>query len=105
MVEDTHMAEAELTSATVRQDAAQQLTAGSKALFQAYAEDADNWSGNPLVGGNVEHTLENNGHLTHLKKLNLLTTFESDDLMWIVFTCAGIEYAKAAFGIYIEEGC
>jgi len=34
MVEDTHMAEAELTSATVRQDAAQQLTAGSKALFQ-----------------------------------------------------------------------
>jgi hypothetical protein len=29
------------------------LTEQSKALFLAYAKDAGNWGGTPLVGGNV----------------------------------------------------
>lgn len=69
------------------------LTPASLALFLAYAKDAANWSGNPLVGGNVGGSKQDAGNLTDLKKHRLLVTFESDHESWVRFTEAGIELA------------
>jgi len=70
-----------------------ELTVASKALFLAYANDAGNWGGIPLVGGNVGGSRADAGNLTDLKKKGLLCTFESDKLEWVSFTPAGIDYA------------
>ena len=77
------------------------LTEKSKALFKAYAEDAGNWNGTPLVGGNVGGSQEDNGNLTHLKKLGLVETFEYGKEIWISFTDKGRALAKK-MGIEIE---
>jgi hypothetical protein len=77
------------------------LTDASKALFIEYAKDAGNWSGNPLVGGNVKQTQEHNGNLTHLKKAGLLTTFRDEGCTWIQFTETGVAFA-AELGIKIS---
>lgn len=72
-----------------------QITERSKALFLDYAKDAGNWSGTPLVGGNVGTEKEDQGNLTQLKQAGLLTTFDGDRReMWIEFTPAGREFAK-----------
>lgn len=63
------------------------LTPKSLQLFLDYAADADNWSGTPLVGGNVGGSKEDRGNLTQLKRAKLLTT-------WISFTDAGRAFAK-----------
>ena len=63
-------------------------------LFKAYAADAGNWGGTPLVGGNVKQTLEHNGNLTHLKKAGMVITFKSDNCTWLEFTDAGLAFAK-----------
>lgn len=78
------------------------ITTGSLELFKAYAHDAGNWSGNPLVGGNVRQTPEHNGYLTHLKKLGLVKTFSEGGCVWIKFTEFGKMYA-AEMGIVITE--
>ncbi len=70
------------------------LTKGSHELFMAYAEDSCNWGGSPLVGGNVESSTVNNGHLTDLKKSGLIRTVKDDGDVWVEFTESGIEYAK-----------
>lgn len=71
------------------------LTPDSRELFKALAEDAGNWSGTPLIGGNVELTKEERGNLTHLKRLGLVTTYTDDErLIWASFTPAGIELAE-----------
>lgn len=78
-----------------------QITDRSKELFIAYAEDADNWGGTPLVGGNVGGSKEDRGNLTQLKLADLLTTFDDGEgCIWIEFTPKGLEYA-AALGIKI----
>jgi hypothetical protein len=70
------------------------LTERSKQLFLEYAGDAPNWSGNPLVGGNVGGSKEDRGNLTQLKKAGLITTFVDEGQTWIIFTQAGKEFAK-----------
>lgn len=70
-----------------------QITDRSKELFKAYARDAANWSGTPLVGGNVGGSKEDRGNLTQLKQAGLLETFVSDGCTWIQFTAAGKEFA------------
>lgn len=79
-----------------------QITETSKAVFIAYAKDAGNWSGMPLVGGNVGGGKEERGNLTQLKKAGLIKTEETKDRIngriqtdsWVVFTEDGIAYAK-----------
>lgn len=78
------------------------ITEASLRLFLAYAEDAANWNGTPLVGGNVGGTKEERGNLTQLKQANLLKTFRDDGLLWVRFTDAGIALA-ARHGITIYE--
>lgn len=74
------------------------ITQKSTELFLAYARDAANWSGNPLIGGNVGGSKEERGNLTQLKRAGLIQTFRSDGLDWIEFTTAGVELA-ASHGI------
>ena len=65
------------------------LTETSLQLFLAYAKDAGNWSGTPLVGGNVGGSKEERGNLTQLKRAGLVETFKDDGQTWLSFTEAG----------------
>jgi hypothetical protein len=65
------------------------ITVQSLALFLAYAKDAGNWSGQPLVGGNVGGSKEDRGNLTQLKRAKLITTSEDEGNTWLRFTEAG----------------
>ena len=76
------------------------ITGKSLNLFLLYAKDACNWSGTPLVGGNVENTKEDRSNLTQLKKMGLITTDISDDCVWLYFTDKGKEWATK-YGIEI----
>jgi hypothetical protein len=78
------------------------ITETSKSLFLAYARDAGNWSGQPLVGGNVGGTKEQRGNLTQLKRAGLITTFRDEGCDWIQFTDAGKAFA-AEHGIVIAD--
>ena len=64
------------------------ITEASLKVFMAYAKDAGNWNGTPLVGGNVGGSKEERGNLTQLKRAGLIETFQ-DDGLWISFTEAG----------------
>jgi hypothetical protein len=70
------------------------ITEQSLQVFLAYARDAGNWSGTPLVGGNVGGSKEERGNLTQLKRAGLITTFVDEGNAWIVFTDAGVELAR-----------
>lgn len=70
------------------------ITETSKALFIALVEDAGNWSGTPLVDGNVQLGKEGRGNLTQLKKAGLVSTFAWDGDMWVQFEDAGKAYAR-----------
>lgn len=69
------------------------LTEKSLALFLDYAQDAGNWSGTPLVGGNVGGSKEDRGNLTDLKKAGLIQTFVDERCTWVEFTAAGKAFA------------
>ena len=71
------------------------LTKTSKALFTAYAQDAGNWNGTPLVGGNVAGTAALRGNLTQLKKAGLIETVKDETGTWLYFTSLGIKCADA----------
>jgi len=71
------------------------LTPKSLALFLAYWDDAGNWSGTPLVGGNVGGSKQERGNLTQLKQAGLIETFESDGQLWVRFTAAGETFAAS----------
>jgi hypothetical protein len=65
------------------------ITETSLKVFLAYARDAGNWSGTPLVGGNVGGGTAERGNLTQLKQAGLITTFYDEGCTWITFTDAG----------------
>jgi hypothetical protein len=77
------------------------ITALDLAVFVTYALDAPNWSGTPLVGGNVGGGKAERGNLTHLKRLGLITTSTDgrdsmgDICTWVYFTDAGVELLHA----------
>jgi hypothetical protein len=78
-----------------------QITPTSLHLFLAYAADACNWSGEPLVGGNVGGSAADRGNLTQLKRAGLLNTFHDEQQTWIQFTELGRALA-AAHGITLD---
>lgn len=80
--------------------AAPNITEQSKALFVAYAQDALNWSGTPMVGGNVGGSKADAGNLTQLKVAGLVETWTDEGCTWLHFTDAGKAYA-ASLGIEI----
>lgn len=74
----------------------------SQEVFVAYAKDAGNWNGMPLVGGNVGGSKEERGNLTQLKRAGLITTTVDEGCTWMIFTDAGIEFAKE-FGVDLRQ--
>ena len=78
------------------------ITEQSLKLFLAYAKDACNWSGTPMVGGNVGREEKDKGNLTQLKIAGLLTTEVDGNCAWIYFTPAGVALAKQ-HGIEIND--
>lgn len=76
------------------------ITQKSTELFLAYARDAVEWDGTPLLGGNVGGSKEDRGNLTQLKRAGLITTFKDDGLDWVQFTEAGKALA-ASHGVKI----
>lgn len=83
------------------------LTKRSLDLFLALARDAANWSGCPMIGGNVGNTKEereqNRGNITQLKKEGLITTFTDRGDSFVEFTEEGKKLAQEN-GITIEGG-
>lgn len=85
------------------------LTDSTKRRFLAYAKDAGNWSGTPLVGGNLGGDAQDCGYLLHMKMQGLITTLKDrakengtgNDLVWMHFTDLGAAYA-AAHGVKID---
>lgn len=77
------------------------ITETSLNVFLAYARDAGNWSGQPMVGGNVGGSKAERGNLTQLKQAGLITTQVDDGCTWINFTDAGKALA-AAHGVTID---
>lgn len=77
------------------------ITDRSLEVFLAYARDAGNWSGSPLVGGNVGGSREDRGNLTQLKRAGLIQTLRSDGHDWVIFTEAGRALA-AGHGVEVE---
>lgn len=71
------------------------ITPASLQLFRDLYEDAGNWGGTPLWGGNVGGGREDRGNLTHLKKLGLVTADVDEGDTWIHFTDLGHEFAKS----------
>lgn len=69
------------------------ITEQTLALFLAFANDAGNWSGTPLVGGNVGGTKEDRGNITQMKRAKLITTDTDEGCTWIYFTEAGKVFA------------
>lgn len=71
------------------------LSAEALNYFLALAADAPNWSGTPMIGGNVEQGEAQNGYLTACKKANLLVTFRDDGEAFVEFTEKGAALAEA----------
>ena len=59
--------------------AAARLAPATLARFIEYAEDADNWDGNPLIGGNVGGDASDKGFVLNMKKAGLVTTWVDGD--------------------------
>jgi len=76
----------------------QLLTATSYKLFCDLANDAGNWSGEPMLGGNVGSDAALRGNIADLKKKGLITTFRDEGCTFVQFTDAGVAYA-ASLGI------
>jgi hypothetical protein len=74
------------------------ITEQSLDLFVRYAKDGGNWSGQPMIGGNVGGSKEDRGNLTQLKRAKLIATSKSDGCDWIQFLERGLELA-AKLGI------
>ena len=74
------------------------LTPASEKLLIDYADDAGNWGGRPLVGGNVGGEPADKGNLTDLKIKGLVETdtdpTDRPDLAWLSFTPLGIKFLK-----------
>ena len=70
-------------------------------LFLAFARDAGDWGGTPLVGGNVTCGRRENGFLTDLKKKGLIVTDEDEGDVWLRFTPTGKAMAKT-FGVDLD---
>jgi len=77
------------------------ITERSKQLFIDYANDAGNWGGSPLVGGNVGGSKEDRGNLTQLKQAGLVETEVDEGNTWLYFTDDGKTFAKQ-LGIILD---
>jgi Ser-tRNA(Ala) deacylase AlaX len=70
--------------------------ANTMTRFTEYADDAGNWNGTPLVGGNVGGDPADKGFILNMKKQGLVETDEDEDgNVWMFFTEKGRKLALA----------
>lgn len=69
------------------------MSKGCLDLFAALINDAGNWSGNPPLNVNVVTTNADRGYVTFLKKVDFIQTSTDENITWVYFLPAGIEYA------------
>lgn len=70
------------------------LTNEVKAFFKELIEDAGNWSGCPMFGGNVGGDQASKGYLVNLKKAGIVTTEKDEEnkkIQWVNFTLKAYE--------------
>ncbi len=79
-------------------------------FFDILANDAPDWSGNPLFGGNHFAGPKEKGYLTNLKQAGLVTTdtepnenCSSATITWVYFTDEGADLAKERTGVDPRE--
>lgn len=70
------------------------ITPRSLQLFLDLADDAGNWSGMPLLGGNVGGSKADRGNITQLKQAGLIKTSTDEGDTFVVFTKAGAALAE-----------
>jgi hypothetical protein len=70
------------------------ITPRSLQLFLDLANDAGNWSGMPLLGGNVGGSKADRGNITQLKQAGLIQTSLDEGDVWVLFTEAGAKLAE-----------
>ena len=68
----------------------EKMTPASQSLFLSLVDDAGNWSGTPMI----YISKESRGNLTQLKRLKVLTTFDSEGNPFATFTALGVAVAK-----------
>jgi hypothetical protein len=78
------------------------LTPASLALFIAFAEDAGNWNGMPMVNGNVEVSKQQRGNLSDLVQKGIVRVEDDGGDSFVVFTQQGRECALL-FGCEIQN--
>jgi len=78
-----------------------EMTVESKKLFKEFALDAGNWSGIPLVNGNVEVNRKTRGNLSDLVKKGLVKVVTDSGCEWVVFTNEGKKLALEWFQVSI----
>lgn len=73
-------------------------------LFKLYAKDAGNWSGTPLIGGNVNllGPKQDRGLLSYIKRAGLANTNADEFGTWLYFTPLGVEFARS-LGIEVRS--
>jgi hypothetical protein len=77
------------------------LPEGSARFFADAAYDAGNWSGSPLIGGNIASGRSAGGWTAKLKAAGLVTSYQDEDdtsCYWLVFTEAGRKLAEEVLG-------
>ena len=74
-----------------------ELSPNALNLFRLYWQDAGNWSGTPMLNGNVSllGAKEDRGLITHLKMAGLIKTFASDGCSFLSFTPAGVAFGAS----------
>lgn len=77
-----------------------QLTTRSQEIFMAFAKDAGNWSGMPIIGANVDiQGSQDRGNLSDLVQKGLISIHDDKNqgqatVQFICFTEAGKAFAK-----------
>lgn len=74
--------------------AATGLTPASEKLFVDLAKDSGNWSGNPMLDGNVRTNNALKGNVADLKKKGLIRTFADEGCTFVQFTDEGKALAE-----------
>ena len=74
-----------------------ELSPNALSLFRLYWQDAGNWSGTPMLNGNVSllGSKEDRGLITHLKMAGLITTFSDEGCSFLSFTDKGKKFGES----------
>ncbi|HIF23204.1 MAG TPA: hypothetical protein EYQ27_15200 [Gemmatimonadetes bacterium] len=80
------------------------LSTGALDLFILMANDAMNWSGTPLLGGNFDLDEQGKGYLTKLKKAGLVWADKQHDPGCVTHGFVYINFTEAGQALATSHG-